>query len=445
MTDLRVVTDLVEPDPDETLPPQDIAAERAVLGSAMLSKAALEDLLEILVPGDFYRPNHGTIWTAVAGLHGRGEPVDAVTVADELTTMGVLPRVGGAACLHDLVGAVPSAASGTYYAGIVAERAVLRRMVEAGTRIVQLGHARFGGDVADIVQAAHREMDAVTIRSTAEPTHEQDVYAAVAALEDEPGMPTAWHALTEAIGGWRPGGLYYVGARPGVGKTVIGVQAALDVARRGKRAVIASLEMSRVEIYHRMLSLVGSVDTERMAHRRLTSADWESINKAAAHIARLPITVDDRSSMRVVDIRATVRLVARREPVGIVVVDYLQLMSSGGRVENRQTEVAEFSRQLKVLAKDIQVPVLSLSQLNRGSEARADKKPTMSDFRESGALEQDADVAILLHRDPERPDDLAVLVEKNRHGAGQKVLTLQWQGQYSRALDPSWSPSGGLR
>ena len=207
MTDLRVVTD-VEPEPDETLPPQDIAAERAVLGSAMLSKAALEDLLELLAPGDFYRPNHGTIWNAITGLHGRGEPVDAVTVADELTTMGVLPRVGGAAYLHDLVGAVPSAASGTYYAGIVAERAVLRRMVEAGTRIVQLGHARLGGDVADIVQAAHREMDSVTIRATAEPTHEQDVYAAVAALEDEPGCrPHGTHSLRRSADGGQVGSI----------------------------------------------------------------------------------------------------------------------------------------------------------------------------------------------------------------------------------------------
>ena len=439
MTELRVVTES-EPPPDDILPPQDIPAERAVLGSAMLSKAALADVSEALVPEDFYRGAHERIMRAVLSLHGRSEPVNAVTVAYELAAMRELGRAGGAAYLHDLIASVPTAANADHYAAIVAAQAVRRRVGEAGVEIAGLSHKP--GDVADIVAAMGRAVDAVSIRQPATATHEQDVYAAVAALDDEPGMPTAWAALTEAIGGWRPGGLYYVGARPGAGKTVLGVQAALDVARRGKRAVICSLEMSKTELYHRMLSAVGSIHSERIMRRRLTTEDWAAVDKAAAHISRLPLTVDDRSSQRVADIRAMVRLVARKEPVGLVVVDYLQLMSSGQRVENRQTEVAEFSRQLKVMAKDLAVPVLALSQLNRGSESRADRKPTMSDFRESGALEQDADVAILLHRDPEVPTELHVLVEKNRHGA-QHALTLLWEGQFSRALDPPWS--GGPR
>lgn len=433
----------VEPPPDETLPPQDLAAERAVIGAVMMSRDALDDVLELVAPADFYRPAHELVLAAAIRLQGRGEPVDAITVADELATTGDLARAGGAAHLHDLVGSVPTAANAGYYAQIVADAAVRRRMLAAGVEIGALAHRP--GEITDVVAAAHRAMDAVTVATPATVTTEIDVYAAVEALDAEPGMPTPWRDLTEAIGGWRPGGLYYVGARPGTGKTVVAMQAALDCARRGKRAVIASLEMSKTEIYQRMLSTVGSIDSERMAHRRLTTADWESVSTAAAHIARLPLTVDDRSSQRVTDIRAMVRLLARREPVGLVVVDYLQLMSSGQRVENRQTEVAEFSRQLKVLARDLEVPVLALSQLNRGSEHRADKKPTMSDFRESGALEQDADVAILLHRDPDQPGELLMLVEKNRHGAGGKVLTLRWEGQFSRCSDMGWSPSGAIR
>lgn len=445
MNDLHLVPPMEsEPPLDDTLPPQDIAAERAVLGSVLLSKAALNDVLELVTPGDFYRHDHEFILHAVIRLHGRNEPVDAITVGDELGVMGEPLRAsGGLSYLHQLAGSVPVASNADYYARIVSAVATRRRLVEAAVTIGTA--ARKPGEVADLVAEAHRALDSVTVHEPAAASHEQDVYAAVAALDAEPGMPTPWHDLTEAIGGWRPGGLYYVGARPGAGKSVVGIQAALDCARRGRRAVIASLEMSKSEIYHRMLSSVGSIDSERVMHRRLIDADWQAVDKAAAHIARLPLTVDDRSAMRVMDIRAMVRLWARREPVGLVVVDYLQLMSSGSRVESRQTEVAEFSRQLKVLARELEVPVLALSQLNRGPEHRADKKPTMADFRESGALEQDADVAILLHRDPDVPGELKVLVEKNRHGAGDKVLTLRWEGQFSRASDLKWSPAGGAR
>lgn len=431
----------VEPTPDETLPPQDLAAERAVLGAAMMSRDALLDVAELVTPEDFYRPAHELIFRACLAVSARGDAVDAITVSDELTRRGELHRCGGLVHLLELTGSVAVVSNATHHAGIVAERAVLRRLIEAGTRITQLGHEHGSGDVSDVVTTAHKALDGVTTRSAVASNVEVDVYAALEALESDPGMATPWRALTEAIGGWRPGGLYYVGARPGTGKTVIGVQAALDCARRGKAAVVASLEMSKHEVYHRMLSLVGSVDSERLMHRRLAPADWERLGKAAAHVAGLPLTVDDRSSLRVVDVRATVRQVARRQVVGLVVVDYLQLMSSGARVESRQTEVAEFSRQLKVLARDLEVPVLALSQLNRGPEARAGRKPTMADFRESGALEQDADVAILLHRDPDEPNELKMLVEKNRHGAGDKVLTLRWEGQYSRVMDFGWSPS----
>ena len=430
----------IEPPPDENLPSQDLTAERAVIGGIMLSRDALDECLEILVPSDFYRPVHEQIFTAAAALHAQGEPVDAITVGDWLDAH----KAGiGRAHLFELTSAVVVAANTGYYARIVADRAVLRRLTQAGERIVQISYS--GGDVADIVEQARATVDSVEIRAGSEPTHEQDVYAAIAALEDDPGVPTAWRDLTHAIGGWRPGGLYYLGARRGVGKSVIGVCVAIDVARRGKQALICSLEMSKTEIYHRMLSGVGSVDGGAIMQRRLTAADYDRLSTAAASITRLPLVVDDRSSLRPVEVRAAARTASRRGPLGIIVVDYLQLMSSGKRVENRQVEVAEFSRALKVMARELQVPILALSQLNRGLEGRADRRPTMSDLRESGALEQDADAVILLHRDQDKvPDEIQVIVAKHRHGPSDMVVRLKWEGQFSRAVDLSsgWSPSG---
>lgn len=442
MSDLHALPPLTEPQPaeHELVPPQDLAAERAVLGAMLTSKAAVTDCVDMLTGRDFYRPAHETIFDACVALHARNEPVDAITVGDHLGDQ--VRRIGGAAHLFELVGACTSASSAGYYAQIVADRAVLRRLVEAGTSITQLGHTAYAGDVAEVVAQAHRQMDSVTVSRRDGSSHESDVYAAVAALDDTPGIPTPWQALTDVIGGWAPGRVYYVGARPGNGKTLVGVCAALDVARRGKRALICSLEMSKTELYHRMLANVGSVDAARIMHRRLVDADYALVGPAAAHIAGLPLTIDDRSTIRPMDVRATARELARDGELGLVVVDYLQLMAPEGRVESRQVAVAEFSRQLKVMARELEVPIIALSQLNRGTESRTDRRPTISDLRDSGALEQDADVVLLLHRDADKsPGELAMHVGKNRHGAQDVTVHLRWEAEFSRVSDPVWTPS----
>ena len=443
MTDLATLD--AEPVPDEHVPPQDLRAEMSTLGSMLLARDAIEECLPILRASDFYRPAHELIYDAIVSLHGAGEPVDAVTVADELHRRALLPRIGGPVYLHDLVGSVPTAANVGHYAAIVAERAIARRLVEAGTRIVQIGRAATQ-DAAEAIETARAAVDAVaeSRARTSAPSTSQDVYAALEDLErDSAGIPTPWRDLTEALGGWRPGSVYVVGARPGTGKTLVGIAAALDAARRGHRAHVASLEMSKSELYQRMLSAVASVDMGRMLHRRLHSDDWTALGKAAAHIAGLPITVSDDGAQRVVDIRSDARDLSRHGKVGVIVVDYLQLMSSGSRVESRQVEVAGFSRSLKLLARELECPVIVLSQLNRGPEQRADKRPTMADLRESGSVEQDADAVLLLHRDADKdPDRLSVFIEKHRHGEGHKRVELVWQARYARLGDsqPTYVP-----
>ena len=427
-----------EPAPDENVPPQDMAAEQSVLGGMLISRAVIDDCMALVRAGDFYRPAHELIFDAIAGLHLAGEPVDAITVTDELAKRGALGRAGGPAYLHDLVARVPVAANAVYYAGIVAGHATRRYLGLAATEIARI--AREAAEPDEAVERSRAAVDHVADarrRDNGPTSAAHDVIEALEALEaDDPGLATPWADLTEVLGGWRPGALYVVGARPGVGKSLIGIGAALDCARRGRRAHIASLEMSRKEIYHRMLANVGSVDMTRMKNRRLRDDDWKRLAEAGKHIAELPITVSDAATQTVVDIRAQARDLTRHGQIGLIVVDYLQLMQSPGRVESRQTEVASYSRGLKLLAKELEVPVIALSQLNRGSEGRADRRPSMSDLRESGALEQDADAVILLHRDPdEDPGILGVNVEKHRHGPAFQRVELGWQAHYGRLAD----------
>lgn len=439
------MTDMLEAPPvDDFVPPQDVRAEQSILGSWLLSKRAIEDCESIIRPCDFYRPAHETIAEAILALHADGEPADTVTVGAWLDERKALDRVGGQTYLHQLVQSVPTTANADYYAEIVVEQAALRRVEAVGTDMVSSVRRRLG-DAADIVEKARADIDAVAEQTArhAEPSVARDVYAAIEALESDPGIPTPWADLTAALGGWGRGRVYYVGARPAKGKSLIGMCAAIDAARRGHHAFIASMEMSRTEIYQRMLCNVGSVDGIRMMRRTLTKDDYERLSRAAAHIAELPLTVVDDSAQRVVDIRSAARTASRKGTLGLIVVDYLQLMSSGQRAESRQVEVAAFSRGLKLLARELDVPVIVLAQLNRGPEARHDRRPTMGDLRESGSQEQDGDAVILLHRDPDgdTPDVLELLVEKHRHGPGNLIVQTRWEGQYSRISDLEWSPS----
>jgi replicative DNA helicase len=376
-------------------PPQDIAAEQAVLGGMLLSKDAIADVVEVLRGHDFYRPAHETIYEAILDLYGRGEPADPLTVADQLQKNNELGRVGGAPYLHTLVNYVPTAANAGYYADIVRERAILRRLVEAGTRIVQMGYSG-DGEADDIVDAAQAEVYSVTERRASEdylPLSEimegtlDEIEAIGSRGGQMVGVPTGFVDLDALTNGLHPGQMIVIAARPAVGKSTIGLDLARAAAIRHQlTTVIFSLEMSRNEITMRLLSAEARVPLHHMRAGQMTDDDWNRIARRTGEVSSAPLFIDDSPNMTMMEIRAKCRRLKQRHDLKLVIVDYLQLMSSGKRVESRQQEVAEFSRALKLLAKELEVPVVAISQLNRGPEQRQDKKPLLSDLRESGCL-----------------------------------------------------------
>lgn len=435
----------------ERVPPQDLAAEQSVLGGMLLSKDAIADVVEVLRSEDFYRPAHQLVYDAVLDLYGRGEPADAITVSAELTKRSQLIRAGGAPYLHTLISAVPTAASAGYYAGIVAEQAVLRRLGEAAARIGQLVYSGGGADVDEIVDRAQAEVYAVTERRMSEDYVAME-YLVQPALEEleaiaagggaGTGVPTGFVELDELTGGGlHPGQLVVMAGRPSSGKTTL----ALDTARsaaigHGLPTVIFSLEMSRSEITMRLLSAEARVSLHQMRAGRLGEEDWAQLSRRIGAVAEAPLYIDDSPNLTLMEIRAKARRLKQRHGLRLVVVDYLQLMTSLRRVESRQQEVSEFSRSLKLLAKELEVPVVALSQLNRGPEQRQDKKPVLADLRDSGAVEQDADVVVLIHREDlydresARAGEADLLVAKHRNGPTGTV-TVAFQGQYSRFVD----------
>jgi replicative DNA helicase len=604
----------------ERTPPHDVAAEQCVLGGMLLSKDAISDVIEVIRPTDHYRPAHQLIHEAVLDLYGRGEPADAITVANELTRRGEIARVGGGVYLHTLIASVPTAANAGYYARIVRERAILRRLVEAGTRIVQFGYAG-DADADDLVDRAQAEVFAVTDRRASEDYHSLSEIMPGALDEIEAigshggvltGVPTGFADLDALTNGLHPGQMIVIAARPAVGKalaldtplptptgwTTMGevragdqllgsdgkptqvvaatevmhgrpcyevefddgevivadadhqwltwnpaasvppqvvttrevagslrrgpvshhasnhaialtaqpalaahaaapgagehrrgappperwrhivavrpvisrpvrcVQVdsadhlylagrgmvpthnstlALDFARaaairNSMSTVLFSLEMGRNEITMRLLSAEARVPMHTMRTGQMNDDDWARLARRMSEVADAPLFIDDSPNMSLMEIRAKCRRLKQRNDLKFVIIDYLQLMSSPKRVENRQQEVSEMSRSLKLLAKELEVPLIALSQLNRGPEQRTDKKPLLSDLRESGSIEQDADVVILLHREDAyerespRAGEADLIVAKHRNGPTATV-TVAFQGHYSRFVD----------
>ena len=445
------VIDLHPPSPvGERKPPQDLAAEQSVLGGMMLSKDAIADVIEELGPADFYRPAHQAVYDCVLDLYGRGEPADPITVSAELERRGELGKIGGGPYLHTLIATVPTAANAGYYAGIVAEKAVLRRLVEAGTRIVQLGYNGAAGapvdEVVDRAQAAIYDVterraaeDYQTLEALLQPT--MDELDAIASRGGSSlGVRTGFTDLDDLTNGLHPGQFVCVAGRPGQGKSTL----ALDVARscsvkHGMTSVIFSLEMSRTEIVMRMLSAEAKIRLTDMRGGRMSDEDWTRLARRMGEINEAPLYIDDSPNLTMMEIRAKARRLKQRNDLRLVVVDYLQLMTSGKRVESRQQEVSEFSRNLKLLAKELEVPIVVVSQLNRGPEQRADKRPLLSDLRESGAVEQDSDIVVLIHRPDcyerdDRPGEADLVVAKNRAGPTM-TITVAHQLHYSRFVD----------
>lgn len=437
----------VPPSGLDRTPPQDIAAEQSVLGAMMLSKDAIADVVEQLKGIDFYRPAHETVFDVIVDLFSAGEPADAITVVDELTKRGSLQKVGGPAYIHTLIEMVPTAANASYYARIVQERAVLRRLVDAGTRIVQLGYADDGGDVLDLVNNAQAEIyavsdtrkseDYVPLSETIGPTLDE-IESASRRGEGMIGVPTGFVDLDALTHGLHPGQMIVIAARPAIGKSTLGIDIVRSASiRHGLASVVFSLEMSRSEITMRLLSAQAQIALSKLRSGAVSNEEWQKLAKVTSEISNSPLFIDDSPNMSLMEIRAKCRRLKQQHDLKIVVIDYLQLMSSGKRVESRQQEVSEFSRSLKLLAKELEVPVIAISQLNRGPEQRTDKKPAMSDLRESGSIEQDADMVILLHREDAyekespRAGEADLIVAKHRNGPTDTIV-VSFQGQYAR-------------
>ncbi|MFB9318959.1 replicative DNA helicase [Cryptosporangium minutisporangium] len=453
------VSDEVEayapPNDFDRTPPQDLAAEQSVLGGMLLSKDAIADVVEIVRSNDFYKPAHALVFDTILDLYGRGEPADPVTVVAALADRAELARVGGAPYVHTLIQQVPTAANAAYYARIVAERAILRRLVEAGTRIVQLGYgsaAGAGREVDDVVDMAQQAIYDVTEKRTSDdytvleellqPTMDEiEAIGATGGIMS--GVPTGFADLDRLTNGLHPGQLIIVAARPGLGKSTFGLDVARSASiRHGLTSAVFSLEMSKIEITMRLLSAEARVPLHHLRSGQLSEDDWTKLARRIGEVSEAPLFIDDSPNMTMMEIRAKARRLKQRHDLRLVVIDYLQLMTGNKRVESRQQEVAELSRGLKLLAKELEVPVIAASQLNRGPEQRTDKRPQLSDLRESGSIEQDADMVLLLHREDyyekesPRAGEADFILAKHRNGPTDTV-TVAFQGHFSRFVDMS--------
>ena len=433
----------------DRVPPHDDNAEMATLGGMLMSKDAIGEVSQIVSVDDFYEPKHQTIYEAIIGKFSASEPADAVTVANRLSDSGDLDKVGGIDYLHSLIASVPTAANASYYAEIVHQRARLRRVIAAGTKIAQLGYDAEGSQAQDVInmaQAEGYELSTGRVRQDYSPVqaavHDAlDQIDSIQKGELQAGVPTGFQELDEVTKGLQPGQLVVVAGRPAMGKSTLGV----DIARTADihnhdTTILISLEMSKVELAQRIISAETGVPLAAL--RNADDIDpnrWNTLNNFYARLQDAPLFIDDSPNMSLMEIRAKCRRLKQTNDLKLVVIDYLQLMTSGKAVESRQQEVSEFSRALKLLAKELEVPVVALSQLNRGPEMRIDKNPQLSDLRESGSIEQDADVVFLVHRpdfydEEDRPGEADIIMAKHRNGP-TRTFGLVFQGQYSRFSD----------
>lgn len=427
----------------ERTPPHDMAAEQALLGAALLDGRVLDDVDTPLE--HFYRPGHAHLWGQLQRLRSAEKPTDAISVHAYLQQAGTLEEAGGTAYLHTLVNTTPTAVNASHWAGIVTGHARRRALVAAGQRITALGYATDGADDDDRCDDARRALDDALNGTGFDAAKLRTVGDNLDEILDELEKPnvvatTGLEELDERIGGLRPGELVVIGARPGVGKSILGAQLALTTAEAGKPALIASLEMSKTELTYRILANVARIDLVNITRRRMRDRDWDAVARATSRIAELPLHIDDNSSSSIADIRSRLRTMKRRRACELLVVDYLQLLRPSNTKSPRHEQVAEMSRGLKLIARDLELPVVALSQVNRSSIQRQDKRPSMSDLRESGAIEADADVVILLHVEADMQGQMELNVVKNRHGV-QGITMCSWQPRHAlvASLAPGWA------
>lgn len=426
--------------------PHDLEAEASVLGAMLLSRDAIATALETCGEADFYKPAHATIFAAISSLYGRGEPSDPVTVADELRRAGRLDDVGGSAYLVELQATTPTISNVARYARIVEEHALLRRLISVAQGVADLAY-EMPEDVTEALDRAETMVFEVAQRKqsdTMAPLKDllgqalDNLEALYDRGEAVTGLPTGYHDLDERLSGLQPSNLLIVGARPGMGKTSFALGLAAHAAMEKREPVLVfSLEMSHLELTQRLLCAESRIDSSRMRNGRLHESDWPKLSHAIGRLGEAPLYIDDNPNLTIMDIRAKARRLKAKSGLALVVIDYLQLMSGRTNAENRQVEVSEISRGLKILARELSVPVVALSQLSRNLEMRADKRPTLADLRESGSLEQDADVVLFIYRDelynPDSPDrgTAEIIVAKHRNGP-TGVTQLAFLDHYTR-------------
>lgn len=413
-------------------PPQNIEAEQAVLGAVFLEPESLTPASEMLRPEDFYRAAHQKIFEMMLALSNKGEPIDLVTVTAELADQNLLEEVGGVSYLADLANAVPTAANVEYYARIIEEKSILRRLIRTATTIATDGYTR-EDDVEGLLNESERKILEVSQRKNTKGFQNiKDVlvaaYDKIETLHnrkgDITGIPTGFIELDKMTAGFQRNDLIIVAARPSVGKTAFALNIAQNVATKtDENVAIFSLEMGSDQLVMRMLCAEGNIDAQRLRTGALTAEDWAKLTMAMGSLANGGIYIDDTPGIRVSEIRAKCRRLKQESGLGMILIDYLQLIQGSGKSgENRQQEVSEISRSLKALARELQVPVIALSQLSRGVESRQDKRPMMSDIRESGSIEQDADIVAFLYREDyyeretENKNIIEIIIAKQRNG-----------------------------
>jgi replicative DNA helicase len=430
------------------VPPHNLQAEESLLGAMLLSKDAIATAVEQCSADDFYKPAHAHIFDAITSLYAQGEPADAVTVADELRRADLLEAVGGMGTLISLQTDTPATANANRYAGIVQEHSLLRRLIGVAGEIAELSYS-MPDDVAATLDRAESLVYAVAERRVTDslkPLREllEDGLDRLEALFDRgeaiTGVPTGYIDLDERLSGLQKSSLVLVGARPAMGKTSFALGIAAHAAMAAQVPVMFfSLEMSHAEITQRLLCSEARVDASRVRNGRLQKEDWPKISSAIGRLGEAKIFVDDNPNVTVMDIRGAARRTkSRNGHLGLIVIDYLQLMTGRRNAESRQVEISEISRGLKILARELEVPVVALSQLSRGLEARSDKRPMLADLRESGALEQDSDVVMFIYRDEvynpesvETKGTAEIILAKHRNGP-TGITKLAFLNQYTR-------------
>ncbi|MGI8421701.1 MAG: replicative DNA helicase [Gaiellaceae bacterium] len=436
--------------------PQDLEAEESVLGAMLLSATAIGTVAEVLNANDFYRPNHGLIYRAALDLYGRGQPVDAITLVDHLDERSELEEAGGRVRIHELAKLVPATANAPHYARIVREMATLRGLIQIGDKVSALGWDR-PGETADLVDRAEQFVfDLSQQRVTTEFTHIdallKESFERITALyeagTDITGVPSGYKELDKLTSGFQPGNLIIIAARPSMGKSAFALCLAANLAVRHNRPVgLFTLEMSKSEVTQRLMCSEGKVESQRLRNGKLAADDWSRLTAVCDKLAKAPIYIDDTASITMMEIRSKARRLKSREPnLGLIVIDYLQLMTSGSSAENRVQEVSQISRALKILARDLDVPIIALSQLSRAVEQRHDKRPILSDLRESGSIEQDADLVGFIYRDEyynkEESDQqgLAELILAKHRNGPTDTIKLSFLQRYAKFSD---LPGGG--